>query len=30
MDNAISKDIGICNGWSVLIDSVFHVYIFMK
>jgi hypothetical protein len=29
-DNAISRDISICNGRSVLIDCVFHVYIFMK
>ena len=29
-DNATSRDISIFNGRSVLIDSVLHVYIFMK
>ena len=29
-DNAISRDISMFNGRSVLIDSVLHGYIFMK
>lgn len=28
--NAVSRDISIFNGRSVLIDSVLHVYIFMN
>jgi hypothetical protein len=29
-DNAISRDVSIFNGRSVLIGSVLHAYIFMK
>ena len=29
-DNAISRDVSIFSGRSVLLDSVLHVYIFMK